>query len=72
MNPLSMLLSFVTFVARTAPDLAPQIRDLLKSFGDVKGIPKKELLPALEDDLPDKVAEADKEVDDLISDLYPK
>ena len=48
------------------------IKKLLAEFGEAKKIPREELRPALVDDLPEKIAEADKEVDDLISDLYPK
>ena len=72
MKALSMLLSFPSFAARTAPHLVKEIRALAEAFGEHKGIPRDELLPALEDELSDKVVEADKEVDSLIGDLYPK
>ncbi len=69
-NPLSMLLSFVSFAARNAPQIATEIRDLLKAFGSAKGIPETELQPALDDTLTDRVTEADDEVDRMVGDLY--
>jgi hypothetical protein len=69
-NPLSMLLSFVSFAARNAPQIAEDLRELLKVFGKAKGIPESELQPALDDTLTERVSEADEEVDRLVSDLY--
>lgn len=72
MNPLSLLLAFVSFVVSEAPEIAEAVRSLLKAFGQKKGIPEEELLPALEDDLHEKRESIDSEVDRLIAEQFPK
>jgi len=72
MNPIQMLISFVLFVVQRAPKIANEVRELLKEFGDKKGIPPGELQPALQDTLSPRVAEVDREVDAYIGNLYGK
>lgn len=70
---LKLLLSFLRFVAREAPALAPEVAKLANQWATESGIPKEELEPALDPGVTDdKVGDADREVNQLIDELWPK
>jgi hypothetical protein len=70
---LKLLLSFLRFVASEAPTIAPEVARLVALWANKNGIPEQELLPALEvGETDEKVAAADREVNQLIADLWPK
>jgi hypothetical protein len=70
---LQLLLSFLRFVAKEAPELAPEVAKLVTRWASLKNIPNEELQPALDPSVTDEhVADADREADALIDQLWPK
>ncbi len=72
-SALKFLLSFFRFVAREAPTLLPEVARLVRLWSAENGVPNDELEAALDPNVTaDKVADADREVNALIDDLWPK